>query len=106
VRAERLPVDSPAWEEVAEVLAHLCLNLTFTLSPKRIILGGGVMEQEQLLPLIHGAFTKLMNGYLRVAEMGVKIGDYITRPALGSQAGLLGALALGRMAANARSAQS
>lgn len=106
VRAERLPVDSPAWEEVAEVLAHLCLNLTFTLSPKRIILGGGVMEQEQLLPLIHGAFTKLMNGYLRVAEMGVKIGDYITRPALGSQAGLLGALALGRMAANARVTQS
>ena len=102
VRAERLPTDSPAWEEVAEVLAHLCLNLTLTLSPKRIILGGGVMEQEQVLSLIHGSFVKLLNGYLRTPEMGIKIADYITRPALGQDAGLLGAMALGRMAANAQ----
>jgi fructokinase len=96
-----LPVDSPAWEEVGEVLAYLCMNLTLTLSPKRIILGGGVMEQEQVLSMVHGAFIKLMNGYIRQPEMNAKIGDYITRPMLGANAGLLGALALGRMAANA-----
>lgn len=105
-RAERLPADSPAWAEAAGVLAHLCLNLTLTLSPKRIILGGGVMEQEQILSLVHGAFIKLLNGYLRSVEFGPKISDYITRPALGQHAGLLGALALGRMAANAASAQA
>lgn len=100
VLAEKLPPDSPAWEEAAEVLAHLCLNLTLTLSPKRIILGGGVMEQEQILPLVHGQFVKLVNGYLRATEMGSRVADYLVRPALGSRAGLLGALALGRMAAN------
>jgi fructokinase len=101
VRPERLPVDSPAWEEVGEVLAYLCMNLTLTLSPKRIILGGGVMEQEQVLSMVHGAFIKLMNGYIRQPEMNAKIGDYITRPMLGANAGLLGALALGRRAPTA-----
>lgn len=100
--AQKLPLDSPAWEESAEVLAHLCLNLTLTLSPKRIILGGGVMEQEQLLALVHGQFVRLLNGYLRAPEMGARITDYIVRPGLGDKAGLLGALALGRMAANAK----
>ena len=102
VRADKLPPDSPAWEEAAEVLANLCVNLTLTLSPRRIILGGGVMDQEQLLPLVHGQFVKLLNGYLRLPEAGAKVADYLVRPALGSQAGLLGALALGRMAANAQ----
>jgi hypothetical protein len=51
--------------------------------------------------MVHGAFIKLMNGYIRQPEMNAKIGDYITRPMLGANAGLLGALALGRMAANA-----
>ncbi len=100
VLAEKLPPDSPAWEEVAEVLAHLCVNLTLTLSPRRIILGGGVMDQEQVLPLVHGQFTHLLNGYLRAPETGPRVADYIVRPALGAKAGLLGALALGRMAAN------
>ncbi len=100
VLAEKLPPDSPAWEEAAEVLAHLCLNLTLTLSPRRIILGGGVMEQPQVLPLVHGQFVRLLNGYLRVPETGSRVSDYLVSPALGSQAGLLGALALGRMAAN------
>ena len=100
VRAERLPEDSPAWEESADILAKLCMNLTLTLSPRRIILGGGVMEQEALLPLVHGQFTRLLNGYLRMPELGSHVEDYITRPGLGQRAGLLGALALGRMAAN------
>lgn len=98
--AEKLPPDSPAWEEAAEVLGHLCVNLTLTLSPRRIILGGGVMDQEQVLPLVHGQFVKLLNGYLRVPEAGPRVADYLVRPQLGAKAGLLGALALGRMAAN------
>lgn len=101
VRADRLPPDSPAWQEVAEVLAHLCVNLTFTLSPQRIILGGGVMDQPQLLPLVHGQFIQILNGYLRDPLLGARIDEYILPPGLGSEAGIMGALALGRMAANA-----
>ncbi len=100
VSAEKMPYDSPAWDEVAEVLAHLCVNLTLTLSPKRIILGGGVMKRTHLLGLVRGQFNTILNGYLRAPEYGLKLDEYLTAPGLGDDAGLLGALALGRIAHN------
>jgi fructokinase len=100
VSAEKMPADSPAWNEVAEVLAALCVNLTLTLSPRRIILGGGVMKQRHLLPLIQGQFKSILNGYLRAPEVGAKLDHYLVVPKLGDEAGVLGALALGRIALN------
>ncbi|WP_395743770.1 ROK family protein [Prosthecobacter sp.] len=96
VKAEALPPDHPAWEEVADVMAHALLNLTLSICPKRIILGGGVMSQEHILPLIRGQLHKLNNGYLRVPELGRSIDDFIVAPGLGARSGLLGALALGK----------
>lgn len=95
-KADKLPPDHPAWEEVADVMAHALMNLTLTLSPKRIILGGGVMSQEHILPLIRGRLMKVMNGYLRVPELGRNLDDFIVAPGLGMRSGLLGALALGK----------
>ena len=43
--AETLPPDHPAWELEATYIASLCQTLTAVLSPQRIILGGGVMQQ-------------------------------------------------------------
>lgn len=100
VSAEKMPADSPAWREVAEVLASLCVNLTLTLSPRRIILGGGVMKQPHLLALVQGHFKNLLNRYLRAPEFGSQIDQYLVTPQLGDDAGLLGALALGRIALN------
>lgn len=100
VSAEKMPPESPAWREVAEVLAYLCVNLTLTLSPRRIILGGGVMKQPHLLALVQGHFKTILNGYLRAPEFGAKLDQYLVAPALGDDAGLLGALALGRIALN------
>lgn len=96
VKADALPPDHPAWEEVADVMAHALVNLTLSLCPKRIILGGGVMSQEHILPLIRGRVSQLMNGYLRVPELGRSIDDFIVAPGLGARSGLLGALALGK----------
>lgn len=98
VKADALPADHPAWEEVADVMGYALMNLTLTLSPKRIILGGGVMQQPHLIPLIQGKLMQHMNGYLAAPELHHDIDQFIVSPGLGTKSGLLGALALGRMA--------
>lgn len=98
VRADTLPLDHPAWEEIADVMAHALMNLTLILSPKRIILGGGVMEQPQLIPLIRGRLISHLNNYLLIPQVGRDIDSFIVPPGLGARSGLLGAMALGRMA--------
>ena len=65
------------------------------LSPKKVILGGGVMKQPQLFPLIREAVRRNLNGYVSAAELAEGIESYIVPPGLGSEAGLKGALALG-----------
>lgn len=101
VRADMLPLEHPAWEEIADVMAHALMNLTLTLSPRRIILGGGVLEQPQLIPLIRGRLMHHLNGYLLIPQTGRDIDSYIVSPGLGARSGLLGSLALGRMALDA-----
>jgi fructokinase len=98
VRADMLPMDHPAWEEIADVMGHALMNLCLTLSPKRIILGGGVMEQPQLIPLIRGRLIHHLNGYLLIPQLGRDIDNFVVSPGLGSRSGLLGSIALGRIA--------
>ncbi len=61
--AETLPPDHPAWEMEAHYLAMGLVNFICTLSPKRIIMGGGVMEQQQLFPLIRQKVTDLLRQF-------------------------------------------
>ncbi|NOX64071.1 MAG: ROK family protein [Chloroflexi bacterium] len=97
-RAETLPPDHPAWELEAEYLALALVNFICTLSPQRIIMGGGVMSQPHLLPRIRGRVLSLLNGYLQVPAILEQMDDYIVAPALGDRAGVLGALALAMQA--------
>ena len=70
-----------------------------TLSPERIILGGGVMEQTQLFPLIRSQVRQQMGAYLNVPKIMNDIDDYIVAPKLGGKAGIMGALVLAQRAA-------
>ena len=64
-----------------------------TIAPvERIILGGGVMHQEQLLAMVRQKVSQLVNGYLKLPNAE----DLIVLPALGDHAGLLGCVALGQ----------
>ncbi len=90
--AHELPSDHPAWDLEAEYLAAMAVNLTTVLSPQRIILGGGVMGQPQLLPRVRRRLRELLAGYLRLPALD----RYVVPPALGDRAGVLGALALAR----------
>ena len=98
-KAASLPADHPAWALEANYLATGLVNYILTLSPERIILGGGVMEQKQLFPLIRSQVCKNLKAYLDVPAITNDIGTYIVPPKLGSKAGILGALALAQEAA-------
>lgn len=94
--AAELPSEHPAWALEADYLAHLAVTLTLVLSPERILLGGGVMQQAGLFSLIRTRLSALLNGYLASPALGTEIDRYIVPPALGEHAGVLGALALAR----------
>ena len=92
--AESLPADHEAWPLQARYLALCLANLVCTLSPQRIVVGGGVMAQPHLFPLVRREVQSLLNDYVRAAEILSGIDGYIVPPALGGRAGVLGALAL------------
>lgn len=91
-----LPPDHPAWELQAEYLSYAAVNFICTLSPQKLILGGGVMDQEGLFEKIHRRVADLLNNYIDAEELRSKIADYIVPPGLGNRSGVLGALALAR----------
>jgi fructokinase len=97
-RGETLPLDHPAWEMEAHYLAMGLVNFVCTLSPQRIIMGGGVMEQAHLFPLIRRKVQNFLNGYVQSPVILEQIDDYIVPPGLGNRAGVLGAIALAEQA--------
>lgn len=94
IKGQDMPPNHPAWEEVAETLAHGVVNIILTLSPRRIILGGGVMHQKHLLELVRSHVLRILNGYVRVPALLQEIDSYIVSPGLGDNAGIAGAFAL------------
>lgn len=101
-RGETLPADHPAWPLEAHYLALMCANLTLTISPQRIILGGGVMHQPQMFPLVRAETQRALNKYVRMPQIETAIDTYIVPPGLGDRAGVLGALALAALADSER----
>jgi fructokinase len=93
-RAETLPADHAAWTLEAKYLGLGLVGFICTLSPQRVIMGGGVMEQPQLLPLVREQVQKALNKYLQTPEITERIDQYIVAPGLENRAGIAGALAL------------
>ena len=83
---EALPDDHKAWDLEAHYLALGIASWICTLSPQRIVLGGGVMSRKKLYPLVREEVSALLNGYVEAPE--------IVPPLLGARAGVLGAIAL------------
>lgn len=92
--AETLPGGHPAWELEARYLALALVDYICTLSPQRIIMGGGIMKQERLFSLIRENVLRLLNGYVDSPAVVDNIDSYIVPPGLGDRAGVLGAIAL------------
>lgn len=97
--ARSLPEDHPAWYLEAEYLAAGLTPLIYLLSPQRIIMGGGVMDQAHLFPGIRRRLREMLNGYIQTRELMTEIDTYIVPPGLGNRSGVLGAIALAQEAA-------
>jgi fructokinase len=96
--AETLPYDHPAWELEAAYISLAMQSIICTLSPERIVLGGGVMQQSHLFPLIHQKTLADLNRYVQSPVILDHIAEYIVAPGLGTHSGMMGALALAQAA--------
>jgi fructokinase len=94
VPARELPADHPAWALEAHYLALALAAWVCTLSPQRIVLGGGVMQQTQLFGMVREELARLLNGYIRAPELNEGLDRFVVPPALGARSGVLGALVL------------
>ncbi|MCG7385490.1 ROK family protein [Paenibacillus sp. ACRRY] len=95
-----LPTDHLAWEIESFYIAESITTSILLHSPQKIILGGGVMQQMHLFPMIREQVIHNLHGYVNVPELVQHIDQYIVPPGLGQHAGLYGALALGIEALN------
>ena len=94
VPARELPPEHIAWRIEAEYLAQMCVNTIVMLSPQRIVLGGGVMHQEHLFPMVRRRTLELLGGYVAHPAILEHIDSYIVPPALGNNSGAVGSLLL------------
>ena len=93
--AKNLPDDHPAFEMEAHYLAQMCVNLIVTLSPQRIVLGGGVMQRDCILPMVRKETVRLLGGYVQSPMITEKIDEYIVAPELFPVSGLVGSFLIG-----------
>ena len=93
-RPENLAGNHNVWELEAHYLAQALTNYILILSPKRIILGGGVMKQSSLYPMIREKTYELLNNYIPLPPAE----EYIVPPGLGDDQGILGAIQLACLA--------
>ena len=96
-RGEELPEDHPAWELEAHYLTLGISNIICTLSPGRIITGGGLMKNTSLLTKVREKTVNYLNRYIDSPRVMEDIDTYIVLPELGDYSGVLGAIALARM---------
>lgn len=91
-KAYELGADHIAWKLEAYYLAQALMNYILILSPEKIVLGGGVMKQSQLFPLIREELKQLMNDYVAMPDLET----FIVPPVLGDDAGITGCLLLAK----------
>lgn len=91
---EIVELDDPVWDVVAGHLAQMAANLTYVLSPRRIVIGGGVGGAEHLLVRVRKALGERLGEYLPHLSEKDALNDYIRQPQLGARSGVLGALIL------------
>lgn len=89
-----LPEDHPFWEVEGDYLGQLCASLFLTVAPMRIVLGGGVMKQQRLFPLIRRRTLELLAGYIGEIDSMAAMEERIVPPLCNEPPGLVGAYLL------------
>lgn len=94
VKGDQLVDKGEVWEMEGYYIAQALMQYIVIISPKKIILGGGVMKQKQIFPIIYKHLEKMINGYVDLPPLE----DYIVSPGLGDNAGITGSLMLAQEA--------
>ncbi|MDO6451554.1 MULTISPECIES: ROK family protein [Oceanobacillus] len=89
-KGDLLGADHIAWEITADYLAQAIINYLLILSPEKVIIGGGVMKQKQLYPLIRRKVLEFSNAYMELENLD----EMIVAPKLNDEQGIKGAIAL------------
>lgn len=94
--------DDPRWAFVLHDLTELLVSITYTISPQKILIGGGVgLSRQSLLRQANTLLVERISAYL--PHYSDCESDLVGQPGLGADAGPLGAIALGAAAlANSR----
>ena len=94
-KPSELDADHIGWDIEAHYLSVAIMDAILMISPEKIILGGGVMKQSHLFPLIRKKSSgKIKRIIIKVPEILENIENYIVYPELGDNAGICGGLAL------------
>jgi fructokinase len=96
---DTLPPDHEAWSIIGSYLGQLAASIALMVSVQRVIFGGGVMTNRQLLPHIRSAAGNALQDYLEPLSQPGALEHYIVAPELGTDAGLAGAFLLAETAA-------
>ncbi len=94
-RGENIRPDDPVWEIETYYLSQLVRNCMQILSPNVIVMGGGVMEQAHLFPMIRSKVLEQLHGHYIHAESS-DMDSYIVPSRLGGDQALLGCLRMAR----------
>jgi len=86
--------DHHGWDVAATYLAQACASLVLALRLERIVIGGGLMLADNMLPKIRKEFETQLNNYLGSSVPSAE--DLICTPFHGDDAGLHGAILLGK----------
>lgn len=87
---------------IASYLADLAVSLVLLHMPDRLIFGGGVMKAPGLLDSLRAQTEARLGGYVRHDRLDPGLANYIVTPGLGDDAGITGAIELGRRASRER----
>ena len=88
------PVDHPGLEIIGGYLGQLAASIALLVSAERILMGGGAMNDGRLLPYVRAAARTFLNGYLPIEAREGGFDRFISAPALGARAGIVGAMLL------------
>ncbi len=96
-KAEELTGRTEVWEMEADYIAQGLMAMVLTISPRKIILGGGVMHQTQLFPIIREKLAQKLAGYIHTKELN-DLEEYVVPASLSDDQGIMGAVQLGVLA--------
>jgi len=99
--AQELGPDTAEAVEIEAVsLGHAMANLVLAISPRRIILGGGVMHLPGLLEATRARMLDSLGGYVDAPTLSAAADGFLVAPGLGDRSGIAGGFVLAEQASS------